>query len=126
MKHLSPSEFASAGIEFEIIIVDDNSPDKTQEVVKELQKLYGSNRIVLLPREKKLGLGTAYIHGLKHATGEFVIIMDADLSHHPKFILEFIQKQKEGDYDIVSGQSCSKYFSVGFYRPLIDWPLYWL
>lgn len=37
---------------------------------------------VLRPRPKKLGLGTAYIHGIKHATGNFVIIMDADLSHH--------------------------------------------
>lgn len=37
---------------------------------------------VLRPREKKLGLGTAYIHGIKHATGSFVVIMDADLSHH--------------------------------------------
>lgn len=37
---------------------------------------------VLRPRAKKLGLGTAYIHGIKHATGNFVIIMDADLSHH--------------------------------------------
>uniref|UniRef100_A0AAQ5ZFV5 Dolichol-phosphate mannosyltransferase subunit 1 n=1 Tax=Amphiprion ocellaris TaxID=80972 RepID=A0AAQ5ZFV5_AMPOC len=47
--------------------------------------------------------GTAYIHGVKHATGNFVFIMDADLSHHPKFIPEFIEKQKEGDYDLVSG-----------------------
>ncbi|KAA0188489.1 hypothetical protein HAZT_HAZT006402, partial [Hyalella azteca] len=38
--------------------------------------------MVLRPRAKKLGLGTAYIHGIKHATGNFVIIMDADLSHH--------------------------------------------
>ncbi|KAL8555435.1 hypothetical protein ACS0TY_003299 [Phlomoides rotata] len=37
---------------------------------------------LLRPRPKKLGLGTAYMHGLKHATGNFVVIMDADLSHH--------------------------------------------
>lgn len=37
---------------------------------------------LLRPRGKKLGLGTAYIHGMKHATGDFIIIMDADLSHH--------------------------------------------
>jgi dolichol-phosphate mannosyltransferase len=37
---------------------------------------------VLRPREKKLGLGTAYIHGIQHAKGNFIIIMDADLSHH--------------------------------------------
>ncbi|NXC38888.1 DPM1 mannosyltransferase, partial [Penelope pileata] len=58
---------------------------------------------LLRPRPKKLGLGTAYIHGMKHATGNFIVIMDADLSHHPKFIPEFIRKQKEGNFDIVSG-----------------------
>ncbi|KAL3593073.1 hypothetical protein D5086_011713 [Populus alba] len=46
------------------------------------QKVYGEDRILLRPRAKKLGLGTAYIHGLKHASGNFVVIMDADLSHH--------------------------------------------
>lgn len=55
------------------------------------------------PREKKLGLGTAYIHGLEHSKGDFVIIMDADLSHHPKFIPQFIQKQEETGSDIVTG-----------------------
>ncbi|KAF8786703.1 dolichol-phosphate mannosyltransferase subunit 1-like [Argiope bruennichi] len=89
--------------DFEIIIIDDGSPDGTLEAAKQLEKIYGSDKIVLRPREKKLGLGTAYIHGIKHATGNFVIIMDADLSHHPKYILDFIKKQKEGDYDLVSG-----------------------
>ncbi|CAH4023738.1 dolichol-phosphate mannosyltransferase subunit 1 [Pieris brassicae] len=92
-----------SGIDFEVIIIDDGSPDGTIEVAKQLQNLYGSNKIVLRPREKKLGLGTAYIHGIKHATGNFIIIMDADLSHHPKFIPEFIEVQKENDYDIVTG-----------------------
>lgn len=41
-----------------------------------------------------LGLGTAYIHGLESARGEFIILMDADLSHHPKFIPEMISLQK--------------------------------
>ncbi|XP_014239525.1 dolichol-phosphate mannosyltransferase subunit 1 [Cimex lectularius] len=100
-------------IDYEIIVIDDGSPDGTLEVAKQLQDLYnqdGKNKIVLRPREKKLGLGTAYIHGIKHATGNFVIIMDADLSHHPKFIPEFIKKQKEGDFDIVSG---SRYIKGG-------------
>lgn len=86
-----------------MIIIDDGSPDGTLEVAKQLQGIYGKDRIILRPREKKLGLGTAYIHGIKHATGNFVVIMDADLSHHPKFIPEFIKKQLEGSYDIVSG-----------------------
>ncbi|NXN77247.1 DPM1 mannosyltransferase, partial [Bombycilla garrulus] len=92
-----------SGIDFEIIIIDDGSPDGTQEVAQQLEKIYGSDKILLRPRAKKLGLGTAYIHGMKYATGNFIVIMDADLSHHPKFIPEFIRKQKEGNFDIVSG-----------------------
>ncbi|XP_020595082.1 dolichol-phosphate mannosyltransferase subunit 1-like, partial [Phalaenopsis equestris] len=76
---------------FEVIIVDDGSPDGTQDIVKQLQQLYGKERILLRARPEKLGLGTAYCHGLKHATGDFVIIMDADLSHHPKYLPSFIR-----------------------------------
>lgn len=60
-------------------------------------------RILLEPRAGKLGLGTAYVHGLQFATGTFVIIMDADFSHHPSALPTFIAKQKEADYDIVTG-----------------------
>jgi dolichol-phosphate mannosyltransferase len=97
--HLQPSR----KLEFEIIIIDDNSPDKTIEVAEALQKYYGSDRIVLRPRPGKLGLGTAYVHGIQHATGNFIIIMDADMSHHPKFIPEFINLQKKNNLDIVTG-----------------------
>ncbi|XP_071396075.1 dolichol-phosphate mannosyltransferase subunit 1 isoform X3 [Centroberyx affinis] len=95
--------FGESGHNYEIIVIDDGSPDGTLEVAEQLQKIYGEDKILLRPRAKKLGLGTAYIHGMKHATGNFIIIMDADLSHHPKFIPEFIELQKEGDYDLVSG-----------------------
>ncbi|XP_057711899.1 dolichol-phosphate mannosyltransferase subunit 1 [Corythoichthys intestinalis] len=95
--------FDESGYKYEIIVIDDGSPDGTLAVAEQLQTIYGKDRILLRPREKKLGLGTAYIHGMKHATGNFIFIMDADLSHHPKFIPEFIKKQKEGDYDMVSG-----------------------
>nr|XP_033770883.1 dolichol-phosphate mannosyltransferase subunit 1 [Geotrypetes seraphini] len=98
IKYLGESEY-----NYEIIIIDDGSPDGTLEVAKQLQNIYGKDTILLRPREKKLGLGTAYVHGMQHATGNFIVIMDADLSHHPKFIPEFIRKQKEGNFDIVSG-----------------------
>ena len=90
-------------LDWEVIIVDDGSPDGTQTIAKQLIKAYGANRIKLYTRSGKLGLGTAYVHGLQYATGNFVIIMDADFSHHPKFIPQMIALQKEGNYDIVTG-----------------------
>ncbi|CAH8575217.1 unnamed protein product [Schistosoma margrebowiei] len=99
-----------SGFPYELIIVDDNSPDGTGEVAKKLQSIFGGNKIILKPRSGKLGLGSAYLHGLKFAKGDFVIIMDADLSHHPKFIPEFIKLQKQHDYDIVTG---TRYASNG-------------
>lgn len=98
------------GYDYEVIIIDDGSPDGTLDAAKQLQKIYGESKIILRPREKKLGLGTAYIHGIKHATGNFILIMDADLSHHPKFIPEFIEKQKTEDFDVVSG---TRYVGTG-------------
>jgi dolichol-phosphate mannosyltransferase len=56
-----------------------------------LQALYGDTRIKILERPGKLGLGSAYIDGLQLCSGSFVILMDADLSHHPQFIPEFIK-----------------------------------
>ena len=92
-----------ANLAYEIIVIDDGSPDGTLEVARKLQEINGEEKIVLRPRAKKLGLGTAYIHGIKHARGNFIIIMDADLSHHPKFIPDMVAKQKEKDFDVVSG-----------------------
>ncbi|EDS38070.1 dolichol-phosphate mannosyltransferase [Culex quinquefasciatus] len=90
-------------IDYEVIVIDDGSPDGTLEVAKQLQKIYGEDRILLRPRASKLGLGTAYIHGIEHASGNYIIIMDADLSHHPKFIPQFIDLQKSNNLDVVSG-----------------------
>jgi len=95
--------FTKNNIDYEIIIIDDASPDGTLEVAKQLQQIYGENHIVLRPRSGKLGLGTAYIYGIESATGEFVILMDADMSHHPKYIPEFIKLQKQYNFDIVTG-----------------------
>ncbi|KAL2722101.1 dolichol-phosphate mannosyltransferase subunit 1 [Vespula maculifrons] len=83
--------------------LNDGSPDGTLDIAKKLQKLYGEDKIILKPREKKLGLGTAYMHGIKYATGNFIVLMDADLSHHPKYIPKMIELQKYQNLDIVSG-----------------------
>ncbi|KAF8151917.1 glycosyltransferase family 2 protein [Mycena galopus ATCC 62051] len=95
--------FEKEELAWEIIVVDDASPDGTQEVATQLAGVYGEDKIVLKPRAGKLGLGTAYIHGLNFVTGDFVIIMDADFSHHPKFIPQFISLQKTHNLDIVTG-----------------------
>ncbi|KAF0524600.1 Dolichol-phosphate mannosyltransferase [Gigaspora margarita] len=95
--------FKEHDLDWEVIIVDDASPDGTQDIAKQLATVYGLEHIVLKPRAGKLGLGTAYVHGLQFVTGNFVIIMDADFSHHPKFIPEFIRLQKSNNYDIVTG-----------------------
>lgn len=92
-----------SNLDWELIIVDDASPDGTQDIAKQLIKAYTPARVKLQPRTGKLGLGTAYVHGLQYATGNFVIIMDADFSHHPKFIPRMIEKQATRDYDIVTG-----------------------
>ncbi|KAJ6445351.1 mannose phospho-dolichol synthase [Purpureocillium lavendulum] len=94
--------FTESNLDWELIIVDDGSPDGTQEVAHQLVKAYEPH-VVLKPRAGKLGLGTAYVHGLQFATGNFVIIMDADFSHHPKFIPQMVALQHEGGYDIVTG-----------------------
>ncbi|KYN20671.1 hypothetical protein ALC57_06988 [Trachymyrmex cornetzi] len=88
---------------YEIIVIDDGSPDGTLNMAKQLQRVYGDDKIILKPREKKLGLGTAYMHGIKYATGNFIVIMDADLSHHPKFIPKMAELQRYLNLDVVSG-----------------------
>ncbi|EPQ61175.1 glycosyltransferase family 2 protein [Gloeophyllum trabeum ATCC 11539] len=95
--------FTENDLAWEIIVVDDASPDGTQEVALALAQVYGEDKVVLKPRSGKLGLGTAYIHGLSFCTGDFVIIMDADFSHHPKFIPQFIRLQQAYNLDIVTG-----------------------
>ncbi|NWS73436.1 DPM1 mannosyltransferase, partial [Crotophaga sulcirostris] len=93
--------FRESGNNFEIIIIDDGSPDGTQEIAEQLEKIYGSDKIVMREIMSLLfSSGTAYIHGMKHATGNFIVIMDADLSHHVSI---YFIKQKEGNFDIVSG-----------------------
>ncbi|MFX1452506.1 MAG: glycosyltransferase, partial [Promethearchaeota archaeon] len=86
-------------IEYEIIIVDDNSPDGTGEIIDKLAKKF--KNIKPVHREKKEGLAMAYIAGFRNATGDMVITMDADLSHNPESIPNFIKFSKY--YDLVIG-----------------------
>lgn len=72
-------------VDYEIIIVDDNSPDGTKQEVEKMIKLLGENKVKLLNRPGKLGLGTAYMDGFKLTTGDFIFLMDADFSHHVRY-----------------------------------------
>lgn len=77
-----------------VLIVDDNSPDGTGELVKELIRQQYPDRLFLLERSSKLGLGTAYIAGFKWALErdyKYIIEMDADFSHNPKYLQQLIQ-----------------------------------
>lgn len=96
---------AHAEDRYQVVVVDDASPDGTGRVALALQRAFGKERIVLAPRSGKLGLGTAYRHGLAHVSKSctHVIIMDADLSHHPLAIPQFIAKMERTGADIVSG-----------------------
>lgn len=100
----------------DILIVDDNSPDGTARRVKELS--VENPRIKLLKREMKMGLGTAYCAGFKYAIKEkydFIFEMDADFSHAPEEIKNFLEKIK--DCDLVVG---SRYLTG---VNVINWPM---
>ena len=98
------SPYASS-FTFEIVVVDDNSPDGTTAIAHSLSASYASPycSIKVQPRAGKLGLGSAYLHGLKFATGSYIILMDADLSHHPRHIPEMISAMKTTGCDVVTG-----------------------
>lgn len=99
------------GWTWNILVVDDSSPDGTAEVVRERARR--SRRIHLIEGRKKTGLGAAYLAGMREAFGKFnadvVVTMDADLSHDPKYLAEFLKKIEEG-FDFVVG---SRYISGG-------------
>lgn len=89
--------------EFEVLVVDDNSPDGTAEAVR--AHFAGSPRVHLLKRERKLGLGTAYAAGFRHALEKGfrnAMTMDADFSHNPDHIPQIFEASKTSDLVIGS------------------------
>ncbi|MFC2163229.1 glycosyltransferase [Candidatus Altiarchaeota archaeon] len=91
--------FTINNIQGQIIIVDDQSTDGTVQEAEELNKRYGN--ILVISRKVKDGLGNALKTGVSRAEYENIIFMDADLSHEPKEIPEFLKALKE--YDVVVG-----------------------
>lgn len=105
-------------VKFDILIIDDGSPDGTANVVRAKQSEY-DGRVFLEERRGKLGLGTAYIHGFKWALNrsyDYVIEMDADFSHDPKDLPKLYQACKEGA-DLSIG---SRYISG---VNVVNWPM---
>ena len=99
---------------FDILVVDDNSPDGTNEIVKKLQKEFHDN-LFLEIRKEKTGLGAAYIHGFKWAlkkSYEFIIEMDADFSHDPKDLIRLYEACKIEGADLSVGSRYSKGVNV--------------
>jgi dolichol-phosphate mannosyltransferase len=107
----------SQGEDFEILVVDDNSPDGTGEIVD--RRAEGDPRVHVIHREGKLGLGSAYIAGFKWALAntdaQFIYEMDADFSHDPNALPEFIEAA--ADRDLVIG---SRYLTG---ITVVNWPL---
>lgn len=100
--------------DIEILIIDDNSPDGTANLVKDLAR--NNPRVHLLERTKKMGLGTAYVAGFRFAIEkkyDFVFEMDADFSHNPKELLNFLMKIQE--YDLVIGSRYIRGVSVVYW-----------
>ncbi len=104
---------------FHVLVVDDNSPDGTANKVKLLQKEY-SNQLHLLQRDKKNGLGAAYIAGFTWALGnsyDFIFEMDADFSHNPNDLIKLYNACSVNDADVAVGSRYVKGITV------VNWPL---
>lgn len=104
---------------FDILVVDDNSPDGTAGKVVQLQRLF-PHRLFLEVRREKSGLGTAYIHGFKWAIArqyDYIFEMDADFSHRPSD-LSRLYRACRNNADVAIGSRYKKGVNV------VNWPLY--
>ena len=119
LSELVPQVLANPG--FEILVVDDGSPDGTGEIAEELARSTG--RVHVLHRPGKLGLGSAYTAGfrwaLENSTAPFVFEMDADFSHDPRYLPQMLQLAEEEHADLVVG---SRYTGGG--ANVVNWPIH--
>ena len=103
----------------DVLIVDDNSPDGTSEIVSNIKK-QNIDRIFLIVRDKKKGLGSAYTNGFKWALDKnysYIFEMDADLSHDPAEIIKLKELLIKNDADVAIGSRYLNGVSV------VNWPL---
>lgn len=100
----------------DILIIDDNSPDGTADYA--MHEAANNQRIKLIKRQKKMGLGTAYITGFKYAlenSYDYIFEMDADFSHNPKMIPKFLKEMNK--FDLVLGSRYKEGVNV------VNWPM---
>jgi dolichol-phosphate mannosyltransferase len=105
-------------IPFDILVIDDNSPDGTASIVRNMQLAYPN--LYLIEREEKLGLGTAYITGFRWALDKnygYIYEMDADFSHDPRDLVRLFKACHEDGADMAIG---SRYISG---VNVVNWPL---
>ena len=104
-------------IDLDILIIDDNSPDGTPAIIKELQKSH--KNIFMIERPGKMGLGTAYVKGFRWALDkgyQYILEMDADLSHNPEDVPHLIDACKKGADLVIGSRYCD---GVN----VINWPI---
>lgn len=104
---------------FNILVIDDGSPDGTAAIVKEMQKEF-IGRLDIIERPGKMGLGTAYITGFKWAIEhgfDYIFEMDADFSHDPKDLPRLLDACQKDGYDVAIG---SRYVSG---VNVVNWPM---
>ena len=109
----------SLPVDFDVLVVDDNSPDGTANIVRGLQAAY-QDRIHLLERPGKQGLGTAYIAGFRYALQqgyEYIFEMDADFSHDPQDLVRLYEACFRDGYDLAIGSRYVKGVNV------VNWPI---
>jgi dolichol-phosphate mannosyltransferase len=105
--------------EFNVLVVEDNSPDGTASIVKELMKEF-DKRLFIMERKGKLGLGTAYIEGFKWGLDheyEYIFEMDADFSHNPDDLNRLYEAAAKGGADVVIGSRYIRGVNV------VNWPM---
>jgi dolichol-phosphate mannosyltransferase len=109
----------SSQVTVEILVVDDNSPDGTADLVETYSKSTNlpNVQIRVIKRAAKLGLSSAILAGMQSAAGEIIVVMDSDLSHPPETIPAMLEELRDPKYDIIVA---SRYIKGG---STIGWPL---
>ena len=105
--------------DYDILIIEDNSPDGTADIVRRLQTEFGA-RLNMIERKGKLGLGTAYLTGFKWALEhgyDYIFEMDADFSHNPNDVPRLYRACTEGGADLAIGSRYCNGISV------VNWPI---